>query len=67
VAYHGVPDKAYEVFVTALKSRYLEKGLIIPELEDHNPAGKAEILSYCVASDSTLYSSSFDFDDCNLW
>ncbi len=39
VAYHGVPDKAYEVFVSALKSRYLEQGINIPELEDHNPAG----------------------------
>lgn len=39
VAYHGVPERAYEVFVNALKARYLEMGFIIPELEDHNPAG----------------------------
>ena len=39
VAYHGVPEKAYEVFVNALQTRYLELGLIIPELEDRNPAG----------------------------
>ena len=39
VAYHGVPEKAYEVFVNALHTRYLEQGLVIPELEDHNPAG----------------------------
>lgn len=39
VAYHGVPERAYEVFVTALKAHYLEKGLVIPELEDQNPAG----------------------------
>lgn len=38
IAYHGVPDKAYEVFVTALKTRCLEQGYIIPEVEDHNPA-----------------------------
>ena len=40
VAYHGVPEKAYEVFVTALKAHYLERGLVIPELEDQNPAGQ---------------------------
>ena len=39
VAYHGVPDKAYEVFVNALRSRYLQQRLIIPDLEDRNPAG----------------------------
>ncbi len=39
VAYHGAPEKAYEVFVNALTARYLEQGLVIPELEDHNPAG----------------------------
>jgi hypothetical protein len=38
VAYHGVPDKAYEVFVNALRSRYLQQRLIIPDLEDRNPA-----------------------------
>ncbi len=39
VAYHGAPEKAYEVFVNSLTARYLEQGLVIPELEDHNPAG----------------------------
>ena len=40
VAYHDVPDKAYESFVNALTTKYLEKGLIIPSLVDvHNPAG----------------------------
>ena len=28
------------MFVSALTSRYLEQGLIIPSLEDHNPAGQ---------------------------
>ena len=41
VAYHGVPEKAYEVFVSALKTRLLDHHhCVIPELEDHNPAGK---------------------------
>ena len=44
IAYHGLPDKAYEVFVTALKTRCLEQGFIIPEVEDHNPAGLAFLL-----------------------
>ena len=35
-----MPEKAYEVFVTALKAHYLERGLVIPELEDQNPAGQ---------------------------
>ncbi len=39
VAYHGAPEKAYEVFVSALRDRYLGNGLIIPSLGDHNPAG----------------------------
>lgn len=39
VAYHGAPEKAYEVFVSALRDRYLEQGLLIPSLGDHNPAG----------------------------
>eukprot|EP00731_Ephydatia_muelleri_P033340 Em0028g15a len=38
IAYHGAPERAYEVFVQALKSRYKEKGFVIPQLEDHNPA-----------------------------
>ena len=39
VAYHGVPEKAYEVFVDALQSAFLRQGVDIPPLEDHNPAG----------------------------
>ena len=39
VAFHGSPFKAYEVFITALKVQYLEKGLVVPQLEDQNPAG----------------------------
>jgi hypothetical protein len=38
VAYHGVPEKAYEVFVDALQSAFLSQGVKIPLLEDHNPA-----------------------------
>ena len=39
VAYQGVPEKAYEVFVRALHSSCLRQGFDIPQLEDHNPAG----------------------------
>ena len=40
VSYHDVPDRAYETFVSALTSKYLEQGLVIPTLVDvHNPAG----------------------------
>jgi len=39
VAYHGSPVKAYEVFIAALKAQLFEKGLVLPLLEDHNPAG----------------------------
>ena len=39
VAYQGVPEKAYEVFVNSLHSCYLKQSLVIPDLEDHNPAG----------------------------
>ena len=40
VSYHDVPDRAYETFVSALTSKYLEQGLVIPSLVDvHNPAG----------------------------
>ena len=39
VAYHGVPEKAYEVFVNSLSSTFLSQGVDIPPLEDHNPAG----------------------------
>ena len=45
VAYHGVPDKAYEVFVYALHSHYLSQNFVIPGLEDHNPAGKYKHMS----------------------
>ena len=34
-----MPEKAYEVFVNALHSCYLKQSLVIPDLEDHNPAG----------------------------
>ena len=41
VAYHDVPDRAYEVFLSAVTTKYLEQGLVIPSLvEAHNPAGK---------------------------
>ena len=46
VAYHGIPTKAYEVFTTALKARYLEKGFALPELEDQNPAGMFVLCVY---------------------
>ena len=39
VAYHGAPEKAYEVFVNALQRTFLSQELSIPPLEDHNPAG----------------------------
>ena len=51
MAYHGAPAKAYEVFITALKAHYLEKGLALPELEEQNPAGMFELcvcLCICV-------------------
>ena len=40
VAYHGVPQKAYSFFVEALMNKYLNRGLLMPQLEEHNPAGK---------------------------
>ena len=44
VAYHDVPDKAYEVFLGAITTRYLEQRLVIPSLvEAHNPAGIVHI------------------------
>ena len=46
VAYHGVPEKSYEVFVNALQSTFLNQGVSIPPLEDHNPAGKTRVLVY---------------------
>ena len=39
VAYHGAPENAYAVFVEALRSRLITKNMLIPELEDKNPAG----------------------------
>ena len=39
VAYHGVPQKAYSFFVEALMSEFLKRGFILPQLEEHNPAG----------------------------
>ena len=42
VAYHGVPEKAYEVFVDALHSAFLSQGVKIPPVEDHNPAGSSQ-------------------------
>jgi len=44
VAYHGSPFKAYEVFITALKAQLFEKGLVLPQLEDQNPAGTVPAL-----------------------
>ena len=55
VAYHGVPEKAYEVFVDALQSAFLRQGVDVPPLEDHNPAG-LNILSHI----STQYISMND-------
>jgi hypothetical protein len=46
MAYHDVPYMAYEVFVNALASKYLDKEKIIPSLlESHNPAGTIPIQS----------------------
>ena len=39
VAYHGVPQKAYSFFVEALMNEFLKRDLILPQLEEHNPAG----------------------------
>ena len=50
VAYHGTPVKAYEVFITALKAQYLEKGLVLPELEDQNPAGIISFVCICAVA-----------------
>ena len=48
VAYQGVPEKAYEVFVKALHSSCLRQGFDIPPLEDHNPAGMFVCVAICV-------------------
>jgi len=45
VAYYGSPFKAYEVFITALKAQWFEKGLVLPQLEDQNPAGTLPVCS----------------------
>ena len=39
VAYHGVPKNAYAFFVEALMSSFLRKNLILPQIEEQNPAG----------------------------
>ena len=39
IAYHGVPQKAYGFFVEALMSSFLRKNLVLPKIEEHNPAG----------------------------
>ena len=45
MAYHDVPDKAYEVFLGAVTTKYLEQGLVIPSLvEAHNPAGQFNLV-----------------------
>ena len=55
VSYNDRPEKAYEVFVSALASRYLNHDLVIPTLlEAHNPAGTVsprclQILNYVVS------------------
>ena len=38
VAYHGVPQKAYNFFVEALMNEFLKRGLILPQPEEHNSA-----------------------------
>ncbi len=40
IAYHGVPQKAYGFFVEAAVNSFLHKNLSIPEIGEHNPAGK---------------------------
>lgn len=39
IAYNGVPQKAYSFFVDALVHKFLDNGLLLPQLEEHNPAG----------------------------
>jgi len=50
VAYHGTPLKTYEVFTTALKAQYLEKGLVLPLVEEQNPAGKVVLELFSIVS-----------------
>ena len=40
VAYHGAPEKAYEIFVNALLSKQLK----LSSLKDKNPAGIMTLL-----------------------
>ena len=47
VAYHDVPHMAYEVFVNAVASKYLDYGRVIPSLmQSHNSAGKKYTLAF---------------------
>ena len=56
IAYHGVPEKAYEVFVVALHSHYLKQNLVIPGLEDHNPAGEyVYMYNYITCYNSSMH------------
>ena len=38
IAYHGVPEKAYEVFVNAHRAFAYTRGFKLPDIEKHNPA-----------------------------
>lgn len=38
IAYHGVPEKAYEVFVNAHRAFEYTRGFKLPDIEKHNPA-----------------------------
>ena len=59
-AYHGVPKNAYAFFVEALMSSFLRKNLILPQIEEQNPAGQsvpanAQIkLHYNYSSDNVI-------------
>lgn len=55
VSYHGAPEKAYEVFVSSLTAKFLELGMFIPSLEDHNPAGEGNTLCSRLAAVVTLH------------
>ena len=39
IAYSGVPQKAYGFFVEAVMSKFFDHGMLLPELENQNPAG----------------------------
>ena len=55
MSYHDVPDRAYETFVSALTSKYLEQGLVIPTLVDvHNPAGEVWLAMFYTVHTYTL-------------